>query len=196
MRLVIALLFALGATPAAADSLSVDLRAFGGCTAVRASKLGQQLLASEPGSSAERGMLDRIYDRIGTCLTYDAMHAPVTRLRGAVAEGLIATSLGGAAMRQPTVQPIFARDASVSGSRQRTNAEIYGFGQCVVAAQPIAVRSLLDTAVDTPAERLAVQALRPTLAPCLSNASALRLDRPTLRAVLAESLYTLTGGAR
>jgi len=196
MRLLLALL-ALVAAPAAADPLATELRAFGSCAAMRASGQGQQLLASQPGSKAERATLDRLYDRTEGCVTYAVTHAPVMRIRGAVAEGLIATSLGGASMRTPVASGIvFAPDSSVIEGRSRINEQVYGFGQCVVAAQPMAVRTLIDTAPDTAGESSAIRTLRPALAPCLSNASAIHLDKPTLRAVLAESLYMLTGGAR
>ena len=196
MRIALALL-ALVATPAAADPLAIELRTFGACTAARATTLGQQLLASQPGSKRERGTLNRLYDRTEGCVTYNVTHAPVMRIRGAVAEGLIATSLGGASMRAPVVSGVvFTLDDSVDEGRCRINEQVYGFGQCVVAAQPMAVRSLIETAPDSAEERAAVRALRPALSPCLPSSTAMQLDRPTLRAVLAESLYMLTGGAK
>ena len=195
MRLAIAML-ALVAAPAAADPLATELRGFGTCAASRATSVAQQLLASQPGSKVERATLNRLYDRTEGCVTYDITHAPVMRIRGAVAEGLVATSLGGASMRTSAASGmVFTVDTSVAEGRRRINEQVYGFGQCVVTAQPMAVRALVDAAPDTPEERTAIRTLRPALSPCLPSSSAMSLDRPTLRAVLAESLYRLTGGA-
>lgn len=192
----IVVLLALIAAPAAADPLATELRGFGTCAAVRASGQGQQVLASQPGSKAERAALNRLYDRTEGCVTYEVTSAPVMRIRGAVAEGLIATSLGGASMRPPQVtSAVFAVDTSVDETRRRINDQVYGFGQCVVAAQPMAVRALADAVPGSPDERAAIGVLKPALGPCLPNSSTMRLDKPTLRAVLAESLYMLTGGA-
>lgn len=60
---------------------------------------------------------------------------------------------------------------------------------CTADRDPAGVRALMATTPEAPEERVAVQALSPTLGPCLPQGATLKANRLSLRAALAEALY-------
>jgi hypothetical protein len=66
------------------------------------------------------------------------------------------------------------------------------FGSCVMAAAPEAALALVRAAPDSVAERRAVDALRPVVAPCMTHDTIVRLKADDLRSLLGEPVYHAT----
>ena len=63
------------------------------------------------------------------------------------------------------------------------------FGQCVVRADRAQVFNLVNTIPDTDSERESIQAIVPSLGPCLADGQEASFDKTSLRSILAFSLY-------
>ena len=198
-QIIIGAALLAAATPAAAAVAPgvVAVHDFGRCIAPRAIHAAQKLLATQPVSKAERNAARYLSDHGDPCLTFGTIGQPTVLLRGAVAEGLLAGPLAGGALRPAPATPVWpVPDSSVTSNYQRSNEESYGFARCVVMASPNGVRALIDTKLDSDEERAAFDGLKPILSPCHTGVEGMRLDRPTLRALLAEGLYMLTASGR
>ena len=195
---VCGLALATGLPAAAAISPGVvAVHDFGRCIAPRAQRLATKLLASQPVSKAERDAARHLTDNGEPCLTFGTIGQPTILLRGAVAEGMLSGPMAGAPLRPAPATPVWATvDTSVAEGYRKSNEESYGFARCVVMAQPGGVRTLIDAKPDSPEERAAFDGLKPALAPCHTGVEGMRLDRPTLRALLAEGLYQLSASGR
>jgi hypothetical protein len=68
-------------------------------------------------------------------------------------------------------------------------APVFALSECAVAAQPGQVRDLLATELGSQGEGEAFRALSPALSSCFDSGMSFNTDRPTLRGMLAESLY-------
>ena len=176
---------------------AVAVHDFGRCIAPRAPRLAAKLLATQPVSRAERDAARHLTDNGDPCMTFGTIGQATVLLRGAVAEGLLAGPLAGAALHPAPATPVWSTvDPSVAEDYRRSSEESYGMARCVVMAQPADVRALIDTLPDSAPERFAFDRLKPALDPCHTGVAGMRLDRPTLRALLAESLYMLTASGR
>lgn len=60
---------------------------------------------------------------------------------------------------------------------------------CVAEQNPAAIRGLIATRPETAEEKAAIQAIAPSLGPCLPQGATLKANRQSLRAALAEALY-------
>ena len=76
---------------------------------------------------------------------------------------------------------------------RKTQAMLMGkLGECVVRIAPAQSRAALTTAIDTPAELLALNALGPTLGQCIKAGETVSLDRISVRGALAIAYYRLS----
>jgi hypothetical protein len=63
------------------------------------------------------------------------------------------------------------------------------FGQCVVRADRTAIFNLVNTIPDTDSEAESIEAIVPSLGPCVTDGQEVAFDKTSLRAILAFSLY-------
>ncbi len=134
--------------------------------------------------------------------------------RGVIAEALVASQ--GAAVDAATLpaiavltyeEPRALRTVDREGkpipeeglARQRaaiarkTQAMLMGkLGECAVRAAPAQARAVMSTAIDTPAELQALNALGPTLGQCIKAGETVSLDRISVRGALAIAYYRLS----
>lgn len=76
---------------------------------------------------------------------------------------------------------------------RKTQAMLMGkLGECVVRAAPAQSRAVMATAIDTPAELQALNALGPTLGQCVKAGETVALDRVSVRGALAIAYYRLS----
>lgn len=76
---------------------------------------------------------------------------------------------------------------------RKTQAMLMGkLGECVVRIAPAQSRATLTTALDTPAELAALNALGPTLGQCVKAGETVSLDRISVRGALAIAYYRLS----
>ena len=87
----------------------------------------------------------------------------------------------------PTRHPSALVAAEFPRPRSRSEALSY----CVVQRAPAESRAVLDTAVTSPEEAAALNALRPAIAGCLEGQEQAQLNRLGLRSLIAIALYHL-----
>lgn len=76
---------------------------------------------------------------------------------------------------------------------RKTQAMLMGrLGECAVRAAPVQSRAVMGTAIDTPAELQALNALGPVLGQCIKAGETVSLDRVSVRGALAIAYYRLS----
>jgi len=173
------------------------LRAFGSCAVrVRAAAV-EALLASDPGSAAERAALAALTEGASHPCVYQTTRLtfrsrPV--LRGIVAE--FAYLGGDPDRRRLEPRPFAAGDGA--GRGQWPDAPDWNRGRrlaaCTVHRDPRQVHALIGFNHDSPGETRALRALRPAMLACLPGGGPLALSRLAVRAMLAEALYHFARG--
>ena len=163
-------------------------------------RLGRCIVDSQPSVAArllqtvpetvEEGRI--LYGPIGGRLAHCAgtgFQVSAVLLRGALAQALYETQFAHAVpppAQAATVPPIeWSKDNPMAG----TLAPVYELGRCAAASDTALVQDLAATAPASPAEAAALATLMPRLQPCLNRGTTFRTNRPTLRAILIESLY-------
>ena len=80
---------------------------------------------------------------------------------------------------------------------RKTQAMLMGkLGECAVRAAPAQSRAVLTTAIDTPAELQALNALGPTLGQCIKAGETVSLDRVSVRGALAIAYFRLASASK
>lgn len=178
---------------AQADTEQEAIRAmhrYGACV-VAQSAAASGILGLPPGSQAERALRRQIMTP--RCLSghgqvYSLDDQP-DLLRGAIAEAVLQHGNG---RRVPWVAPFTiasAADVAALEERGRSALRALDFAQCIVAASPAAVETLLDTLPTTAPEDRAFRQLTPHLGPCLPAGARMSIVKPQLRGFLAEAAY-------
>ena len=155
---------------------------------------GQLILAVPESAAAARIVNGAIRNRLDQC-AWAWIHINGVLLRGIIAEALYESEFPSAPAPGPwiPVEPIAWPRGHETAPQL---APAYELGRCVVAADPPAVHHLLATEPFSSDEETHLQALAPLLAPCLDAGSTIELNRETLRALLAESLYRWVAAQR
>lgn len=84
---------------------------------------------------------------------------------------------------------LYTGDPGDEPKRDTMQLGLYQFGDCVVAAKPAEAVTLLTSGPESVAGKAAVQAMVPTLGPCLSQGAQMTLTEATLAMAVAEPLY-------
>lgn len=120
-------------------------------------------------------------------------------LRGQVAQALYLARYGSGA--PATIADAQAATIPVEVYNQRirnaanTRAEVLRiFGDCVAAAEPMAVDALIRTSVNSDGESAAISRLSEVFGPCLWEGQSIQFTAESLRAALAEGLYRKAEG--
>ena len=179
-------------TPTAAAPRADVLRA-AACVVGRDATTGDVLLATAPYSSDEREKAVRMLRTAERCLRLDTPLATSALVfRGAVAETLYETRFAQpVAARAPAAASAPFHRASEFATRE--NAALlttsFDLAQCTAPRQPDLVRALLATVPGSDAETTALTALYPAFGQCVTAGTQLQIDKGSIRAMLAESLY-------
>ncbi|KKC27688.1 hypothetical protein [Sphingomonas sp. SRS2] len=115
-----------------------------------------------------------------------AVETPRDIMRGMLAEAALANIWKLDALQPQPAQPSYQRDWFGATSRDRAVDEM---AVCAAEQNPGGIRTLIATSPESGDELSAVQALSPTLSPCLPQGATLKANRQSLRAALAEALY-------
>ncbi|MGN6278132.1 MAG: hypothetical protein ACTHM8_05365 [Sphingomonas sp.] len=102
------------------------------------------------------------------------------------------TSFAGA----PQINYPFADPVPSDSKDANTYKLEMALGDCTARAQPEEARSLVMSDVESSEEQSAVQALVPAISACLPKGQTLNMNKSTIRAFVAESLYRLTVAKR
>jgi hypothetical protein len=152
------------------------------------------ILGVPPGSPAERALLRQIMTPRcfnGQGFVYVLDDQPQL-LRGAIAEVVLRGGNRRDGRRVRWVPPFTiaaAADVEALDERGRSSLRALDFAQCIVAASPAAVETLLGTLPTMPPEDRAFRLLTPSLGPCLPAGARMSVSRPQLRGFLAEAAY-------
>ena len=184
----VALIAATSASPATASPNSGQIQSFAKCAVNNYD--GAELLATQPGSEEEAGVLQEFTER--GCATSSA--APAL-LRGALAEQLFVKDFGvvGARPRRETIEIFRVDPAEVEtlDAAAKRRVDVIGFATCATAANVVKTSALLKTAPGSPEETVLVKEMEPSFASCLLQGERLDLGRAELRGALAEATYRL-----
>jgi hypothetical protein len=151
-----------------------------------------RFVLAEPGTDDEKAAFASLTPALGHCNRH-ALHGAAepehAMLRGLIAERLWLTSV----FRIETWRSIdydpdkmdFEKGFDATPDLRDT----YRFAWCVATIQLEAIDALLRTRPSSDAEQAAFQALEPSMSRCFAHGQTLALQRPLLRALLAEQLY-------
>lgn len=170
-----------------ADETWRTLRSFGVCFAKVNETGAWALIATEPDSEDEAAVYKKMARGGGQpCLSDTTLRAPLTFIRGAIAEGLY--------KRGVTVPPELLLAPPASGATIRTLGEAT---RCFAAAHRDEMRALLaDTIPGSKKESAALSAMAPAFYQCLPPAAQERSFNPTqIRFRLAEALLRMPAPA-
>lgn len=160
------------------------LRVFGACFARNNRPQAFTLLATEPGSAAEAQASRQMFrDGPQDCMGYTRrMRAPISLLRGAIAEGLM--------KRHIPIPADLVAPAPAPGAQLRSAGDA---ARCYAAAHPDRVRGLLATPLGSRREAETIAAIvNGGLSRCLPEGAGPQTPHPTrLRYALVEALLRL-----
>jgi hypothetical protein len=128
--------------------------------------------------------MQHLLDRNSGCLGFGEAHLNDLVFEGGMAEAILPVELHGA-----TLASEVAFDPSHAPIRTRDERLVMSI--CIVRAAPDQVAALFETEPSSPSETGAFQSLAPMLSPCLRQGAEARLDRTSLRAMLALAAYRL-----
>ncbi|MFA5962981.1 MAG: hypothetical protein WC804_03085 [Sphingomonas sp.] len=174
-----------------------EIRATADCVVENSSREVVALLATLPGSPGERRAGRKLKDIFAGCMgdgrDIDLDH--LGGMRGAVAVAMVTHRPAGAPVVGGTPWYVSAS----AGRAPRTDYDpvrlgTLEFGTCIMAAAPTASDALVRAAPDSVAERQAIEALRPVIAPCMTHDMTVRLKPDDLRGVLGEPVYHALAG--
>jgi len=171
--------------PAAATHAGV-LRA-ASCLLGRDAAAGNALLATGPYSPEERQEAVRTLRAADRCVRgRGSLATSPLLLRGALAETLYEAQFA----QPPAVRtPPAAAAPFRPGASRQDMVSAFALADCAAARQPDLVRALMATEPETDVEGAALQALNPVFGQCVTPGATLNVDRGSIRAILAESLY-------
>jgi hypothetical protein len=159
------------------------------CIVDRELSTSQRLLQTVP-ETREEGLI--LYGPIGGRLNQCAgsgFQVSAVLLRGALAQALYETQFPKPVLPSSTAETVPPIQWGKDNEMAATLAPVYELGRCAAASNTALVQALAATEPASPAEMAALAALMPKLQPCLDRGTTFRTNRPTLRAILVESLY-------
>ncbi|MEA3034471.1 MAG: hypothetical protein QOH04_226 [Sphingomonadales bacterium] len=176
------------------------LRIFADCIVKTKPAQAQALLMTPPNSPQQTRAVSAIVGQYSSCLKYSGeMQLSPTLFRGAIAESLWRGTAAGRTLEQAEASPpdferfVAALNASSPNAARYSDWPALVLGRwmafCAAGANPAGVDRLLWTGLGTAEELTALNALRPTLAACLTQNQTVETNRITTRALLAEALY-------
>jgi len=174
------------------------LRDFGRCVVRTQPGSATLLLRTLPESQEERGAIRTLVGRPTSCLSAARMMLNSVLFRGSIAEGfLVRAGLDSLPLLPPAPVEEFASystrlsAADVDGVDQQDRAIILGgwLAACVAREQPQLVVPVLKAAPLSREEQAALRAAEGAFSTCLPSGQVLRVDRFSIRALLAEALY-------
>jgi len=180
-------------TEAPAEVPQAEVLRAAACLIDRDTEAGTRLLGSAPYSREEREHAVRALRAGERCLRLrQPIASTALLLRGAMAETLYETQFADPAVpRDPpaAAAPLFRPDAATSRDDAASLAPSFALAECAAAREPATVRALLASEPATDSEGAALQLLNPVFVQCVTPGTSLNVDRASIRAILAESLY-------
>jgi hypothetical protein len=172
---------------------------FASCVATYWPRQAQALLASLPGSPAEREAIAPFANVGGYCVLRGAVRMKSARVRGALAEAFLRTNRAPQTPIVPvgleetfdsfSAKLLSASAGAVSDDEDRSSMIGRWAAYCAVRKNSASVTTLLRTRQTSRQERNALNELNPVFAGCLPKDEALRVNPSYMRAYLAEALY-------
>jgi hypothetical protein len=156
------------------------LHEFSGCIVRQRTSEARAVLAMDFRTPAYRRRLQELARSSDGCFEGNVMSMGNLPFAGSLAEQLFLRSHAATA-------PSALLAGEFPQSRSRSEALSY----CVVQRAPAEARAVLDTAVTSPEEAAALNALRPAIAACLEGQEQAQLNRLGLRSLIAIALYHL-----
>lgn len=174
---------ALDSPPATAEDRAV-LHDFARCVAGRWPNQAGPLVESYAETAEHRRPLLRLVNTSNSCLGRGVLRFSSVLFVGGMAERLLERGA-----RDATLGARVALNPNGASLAARDQTELMSI--CVVRAVPAEVETLFSSRPGSREETAALQAIGPSIAPCLARGAELRVNRPGLRAMLALAAYRL-----
>lgn len=170
----------------------VTMNAYAACLVERDRGDTEEFVATEPGSEQETKVGRNISDE--DCLSTGELSFRASLLRGGIYEALYRTDFKQAADGVPArVRLQYApRPVGELNPNERQYVALRQFADCATRANPDGVRAVLLSRVASHQEREAFTRINPSLGGCVTQGVKLTFSYPTLRGLLAETLYRLS----
>ena len=149
-----------------------------------------------PGSAEASNALGKVLDP--ACMPDGEVNPDPILLRGGLYEALYEAEFG---TRGPLALPAglkvdYAQGSDLTKPAEAGQVVLRQFADCVVRANTGSAHRLVLSKVGSTEEEAAFDALAPTLGPCLQKDATIKVSRPVLRSLIAETLYRLSIQAR
>lgn len=169
-----------------------ELAIYSECLASRREPRARALALAPYGSTEQARAADDLTRSIDEDCIQSGFDSVRLTVRGDVLAGAVARVF---LIREYPDLPVVADASAVDVEAERARAAALGvaerFGRCVVWNDPAGVQALLKADQYSPAERTAIEGLKPDMGMCLQEGSTLRLERSFVRNVTAVSAYRL-----
>lgn len=165
---------------------------YAACIATRDRMGSARLVLAEPGTDAEKAATASLASTLRDCdrrVLHGAAEPDHALLRGLIAEQLWVANI----WQVSSSDSLDPNKINVDKGFDAVPAlrDAYRLAACVAAIRPEAIDALLRTTPSSDAEQAAFEMLKPPISSCFPRGRSLALQRPMLRALLAEQLYRL-----
>ncbi len=179
------------------DAAASVLRDFGECIVSRRVLSTEQLVGLPIDTPAYEKGMRRLFATVDdACLGGDgSLQFSNSLLRGALFEALYRRKFADGGIGQFPADFETALDRGYSQPRSdqvRQHLTLQQFSECVTKQQAGEVRKLVLSSPGSSAEQAAITALAPSFGPCFGSGASLKMTKPALRAMLAESVYRMS----
>ncbi|WP_145960891.1 hypothetical protein [Sphingosinithalassobacter portus] len=173
----------LAVAPVAEDAQTYSVLAqFAKCVVRREREIARALLAVPSGSNEEGELMSDLVS--GRCLPAGIQ---MLRMQSSTYRAAIAEALFVADRKDGMTFPVLGDAPPLAGLAGHEMG--IAFAQCVARADRVDAEALFATEIESPEELEVVGRLQPMLNPCLGEGRSLRLNRASLRGLLAEAMY-------
>ena len=170
-------------------SAIVVAHGFGFCLARREGSRVQTALDFPLMSAEQNKAMDRYFDKFDGCLgasrEFDELRSGSLLTLGGAAEWFIGTKLKKANLASLTGMT----DEALMKTEFRPRTDLEDLGLCIVRKDITKAQVLLATKPTTEAEKAAIKAIKVELGPCIRAGVELKLNTPTIRAIVALAVY-------
>ena len=140
-------------------------------------------------SAEQNKAMDRYFDKFDGCLgasrEFDELRSGSLLTLGGAAEWFIGTKFKKANLASLTGMT----DEALMKTEFRPRTDLEDLGLCIVRKDITKAQVLLATKPTTEAEKAAIKAIKVELGPCIRAGVELKLNTPTIRAIVALAVY-------
>ena len=172
------------------------MKEYGACIVKKARRRAEAALTTFPNSKEFGQAMVKLAS--SECLMTGELRFKPILLRGSLFEALYNADFGSRPVDVTAVPAIdyFAGAEERESPGVRRQVAIRQFADCISRANPAGVHALILSRVGSDGETDGFRQVMPTASQCLTEGVELKLSRPILRGLVAETMYRLSQAAR